>query len=69
MTVGKNTGYGPGLIDRSEGHPPNGEPGNCQSIEYEGTEPVLLCVLDLDWVQHRYNAMLRMVEKNLEIAT
>jgi hypothetical protein len=48
----KNIPEGPGLIDWSEGHPPDGQPGNGQSIEYEGAEPVPLCVLDLDLVPH-----------------
>ena len=50
--IQKNIPEGPGLIDWGKGHPPNGQPGNGQSIEYEGAEPLPLCVLDLDRVLH-----------------
>jgi hypothetical protein len=61
----KNFPEGPGLIDWGKGHPPNGQPGNGQSIKYERTEPVSLCIPDLDRVPHRHNAMLWMVKKEL----
>ena len=50
--IQKNIPEGPGLIGWGKGHPPNGQPGNGQSIEYEGAEPLPLCVLDLDRVLH-----------------
>ncbi len=59
----KNIPECPGLADRSEAHPPNGQSGNGQSIEYEGAEPVQFRVLDLYRILHGNNAMLRMVEK------
>ncbi|MEI0746828.1 hypothetical protein VUS79_32945, partial [Pseudomonas aeruginosa] len=34
--IQKNIPEGPGLIGWGKGHPPNGQPGNGQSIEYEG---------------------------------
>ncbi|EHW85172.1 hypothetical protein ECDEC14D_4223 [Escherichia coli DEC14D] len=61
----ENIPEGPGLIDRGEGHPPDGQPGNGDSIKYQRAEPVPLCILDLDRIPHRHNAMLRMVEKEL----
>ncbi len=61
----KNTPDGPGLIKRRERHPPNRQPGDCQSVEDERTKPVALRLFEPERFPYRNNAVLRMKKEIL----